>query len=59
MKALVSDALILAGAGTLGWFAWEVWPPAVLLWGGLVTMAYGIKLGVADAANTRDQQQSS
>ena len=56
MRALVSDALILAGAGALGWFAWEVWPPAVWLWGGLVTMGYGIRLGVTDAANTRYQQ---
>lgn len=47
---LVSDALIVCGAGSLGWFCWQVWPPAVWLWGGVAAIGYGWRLGVLDAS---------
>ncbi len=52
MRGAVSDVLILAGAGSLGWFCWLIWPPGVWVWAGVVAMGYGWRLGVADASSS-------
>lgn len=50
-RSIVSDVLLGLGAGAVGWFFWEVWAPAVWLWGGLAAMFYGWRLGVADVSS--------
>ncbi len=50
-RGAISDTLILAGFGGIGFFMWLAWAPLVWLWIGLGTMVYGWRLGVVDASS--------
>lgn len=46
-KELISDVLIVAGAASIGWGLWQIFPPATWLFEGSVALWFGWMLGTS------------
>jgi hypothetical protein len=44
-RELVSDALCIAGAASIAWGLWHLWPPGAWIFGGTLSLVYGVLLG--------------